>query len=164
MGKVNHITEIIPDFDKLPDWAREAFEDGQYFAVVSEKVIEYEARLEAEEIEGNRSEDYLNSDDVIEVIRQLNLAKTTIKELETKLEVGRIAHSVEAKILDGIIDGQIATIKAIAEWVKAERDCCPAVNDAISDTRCQPYTNRGLRCPDCPATNVNELQAIINND
>ena len=61
-----------------------------------------------------------------------------------------------------------ATIKAVAEWVKAERDCCPAVNDAISDTRCQPYTNRRLRCPDCPATNVNELQAFLkehnNND
>jgi len=39
---VNHITEIIPDFDKLPDWAREAFKDGQYFTVVSEKVIAYE--------------------------------------------------------------------------------------------------------------------------
>jgi len=33
-----HITEIIPDFDKMPDWAREAFEDGQYFNVVAEKV------------------------------------------------------------------------------------------------------------------------------
>ena len=40
MGEVNHITEIIPAFDKLPDWAREAFEDGQYHAVVSEKAIE----------------------------------------------------------------------------------------------------------------------------
>jgi len=49
MSKVNHITEIIPDFDKLPDWAREAFKDGQYFTVVSEKVIEYEAKLEAAE-------------------------------------------------------------------------------------------------------------------
>ena len=48
-GEVNYITEIIPDFDKLPDWAREAFEDGQYFAVVSEKVIAYEAKLEAAE-------------------------------------------------------------------------------------------------------------------
>jgi len=40
-----HITEIIPDFDKLPDWAREAFKDGQYFNVVSEKVIAYEATI-----------------------------------------------------------------------------------------------------------------------
>ena len=45
MSEVHHITEIIPDFDKLPDWAREAFEDGQYFAVVSEKVIAYEAKI-----------------------------------------------------------------------------------------------------------------------
>jgi len=40
-----YITEIIPDLDKLPDWAREAFEDGQYFNVVSEKVIAYEATI-----------------------------------------------------------------------------------------------------------------------
>ena len=40
-----YITEIIPDLDKLPDWAREAFEDGQYFAIVSEKVIAYEETI-----------------------------------------------------------------------------------------------------------------------
>ena len=44
-SKVNHITEIIPNFSKLPDWAREAFKDGRYFAVVSAKIIEYETLI-----------------------------------------------------------------------------------------------------------------------
>lgn len=46
---MTRVTEIIPDLDKLPDWAREAFEAGQYFAVVHEKIIDYEKRLEAAE-------------------------------------------------------------------------------------------------------------------
>ncbi len=143
MSKVNHITEIIPDFDKLPDWAREAFKDGQYFTVVSEKVIEYEAKLEAAE----------------------SLLKCRTNDLE-RLQTGYDICDAKLTQFQDLYRYSQATIKDIAEWVKAERDCCPAVNDAISDTRCQPYTNRGLRCPDCPATNVNELQAIIkgNND
>ncbi len=73
-------------------------------------------RLEAEEIEGNRSEDYLNSDDVIEVIRQLNLAESTIKaisELPDKwredccVSIGMVKLAVELKAdeLQAIIKG-----------------------------------------------------------
>jgi len=40
---MTHITEIIPDLDKLPDWARKAFEDGQFFNVVAKKIEEIEA-------------------------------------------------------------------------------------------------------------------------
>lgn len=28
-----HITEILPDLDKMPAWAKEAFEAGQFFDV-----------------------------------------------------------------------------------------------------------------------------------
>ncbi len=41
----NYITEIVPDLDKMPDWAREAFEAGQYFTVVSEKILAYETLI-----------------------------------------------------------------------------------------------------------------------
>ncbi len=38
-----HITEIIPDLNDLPDWAREAFEEGQYFNAVDKKIKQVEA-------------------------------------------------------------------------------------------------------------------------
>ena len=37
-----HITEILPDLDKMPDWAREAFEAGQFFNVAFKRVEELE--------------------------------------------------------------------------------------------------------------------------
>ena len=39
----NHISEIIPDMKDLPDWARDAFEDGQFFNVTFEKIAENES-------------------------------------------------------------------------------------------------------------------------
>ncbi len=99
-----HITEIIPNFDKLPDWAREAFKDGRYFAVVSEKVIEYEARLKAEETEGSRNKDYLNSDDVIEIVRRLKLAEATIKAIDAYAdELAEPLTSDAAKGIAGVL-------------------------------------------------------------
>jgi len=86
----------------LRDWVHGAHElpdDAQLLTDVAD-------RLEAEEIEGNRSEDYLNSDDVIEVIRQLNLAESTIKaisELPDKwredccVSIGMVKLAVELK-------------------------------------------------------------------
>ena len=41
---MNHITEILPELDKMPVWAREAFEAGQFFDVAFKRV----ERLEAE--------------------------------------------------------------------------------------------------------------------
>ena len=32
------ITEIIPDREEWPDWAKEAFDSGQFFNVVDEKL------------------------------------------------------------------------------------------------------------------------------
>jgi len=37
-----HISEIIPDLDKLPEWAIKAFEEGQYFTVVAKRIAELE--------------------------------------------------------------------------------------------------------------------------
>jgi len=78
-----------------------------------------------------------------------------------------ICNDLENQLLDRqvsdckIIIGLEERLEAVRDWVKAERDGCPACNDEISDTRCDPYINRGLRCPDCPATNVNELGEIM---
>ena len=83
MSEVHHITEIIPDFDKLPDWAREAFEDGQYFAVVSEKVIEYEATIKA--------------------IGELKSYSVTFVDKETNLRITR--EVINADELQAIIKG-----------------------------------------------------------
>lgn len=41
----NHITEILPDLDKMPDWAREAFLDGQFFDVAFKRVAKLEATI-----------------------------------------------------------------------------------------------------------------------
>ena len=38
-----HITEIVPDLDKMPDWAREAFLNGQFFDVAFKRVERLEA-------------------------------------------------------------------------------------------------------------------------
>ncbi len=43
----NHITEIVPDLDKMPAWAREAFEAGQFFDAAFKRVAKLEAKLEA---------------------------------------------------------------------------------------------------------------------
>ena len=42
-----HITEILPDLDKMPAWAREAFEAGQFFDAAFKRVVELEAKLDA---------------------------------------------------------------------------------------------------------------------
>jgi len=34
----NYITEIIPDRKDWPDWAKEAFDSGQFFTVVTKKM------------------------------------------------------------------------------------------------------------------------------
>jgi len=43
---MNHITEILPDIDKMPDWAKEAFEAGQFFDVAFKRVEKLERKLE----------------------------------------------------------------------------------------------------------------------
>jgi len=45
---MTHITEIIPELDTMPDWFRDAFEEGQVFAVALTRVEE--ARKEAERL------------------------------------------------------------------------------------------------------------------
>ena len=35
---MQHITEIVPDLDTMPKWAREAFHDGQFFTVALARV------------------------------------------------------------------------------------------------------------------------------
>ena len=35
---MNHITEIIPEFKDMPEWAKDAFEDGQFFAATIDKL------------------------------------------------------------------------------------------------------------------------------
>ena len=47
MGKLTHITEILPDLEDMPDWAREAFEAGQFFDVAFKRVDKLEATLKA---------------------------------------------------------------------------------------------------------------------
>lgn len=41
----NYITEIIPDLDKMPGWAREAFLAGQFFAVAFKRVAGLEETI-----------------------------------------------------------------------------------------------------------------------
>jgi len=43
---MTYITEIIPD--SWPDWAKDAFDDGQFFRIAVEKVIDLEAQLSKE--------------------------------------------------------------------------------------------------------------------
>ena len=40
------ITEIIPDLNELPDWAREAFEEGQFFTAIGKKIKEHEMLID----------------------------------------------------------------------------------------------------------------------
>ncbi len=40
------ITEILPDLDKMPAWAREAFEAGTFFDSAFKRVVELEAKLD----------------------------------------------------------------------------------------------------------------------
>ena len=44
---MHHITEILPDLEDMPDWAREAFEAGQFFDVAFKRVEKLEAAIVA---------------------------------------------------------------------------------------------------------------------
>jgi len=46
---MQHITKILPDLDKMPDWAREAFEAGQFFNVAFKRVEKLEKRIKSME-------------------------------------------------------------------------------------------------------------------
>ena len=46
-NKFDHITEIAPDLDTMPEWAQEAFNSGQFFAVAIDRVKAVEAKLKA---------------------------------------------------------------------------------------------------------------------
>ena len=43
----HHITEIIPELDKAPEWVQEAFRDGRFFVVALERILEMEATITA---------------------------------------------------------------------------------------------------------------------
>ncbi len=44
-----YITEIIPDFGEMADWARQAFEDGQFFHDALKRVADLERKLDDEQ-------------------------------------------------------------------------------------------------------------------
>ena len=48
MGKV---IEIIPDLEQYPQWVRDAFDSGQLFTTLLNRVDELEARVEALKLE-----------------------------------------------------------------------------------------------------------------
>jgi len=43
------ITEIIPDLDQLPEWLRDAFDEGQYFNMSIAAIKELESKLKKSE-------------------------------------------------------------------------------------------------------------------
>ena len=129
MSEVHHITEIIPDFSKLPDWAREAFEDGQYFAVVSEKVIEYEVKLEdAEKDLANydMAEDFL--------IEKLEASKSLLKCRTNDLEQLQTGYDIcDAKLtqFQDLYRYSQATIKAITDAINQFGITAPSEDQMI---------------------------------
>ena len=46
-----YITEILPDLDKMPEWARKAFEEGQFFNAAFKLVEKLEKTITALESE-----------------------------------------------------------------------------------------------------------------
>jgi hypothetical protein len=54
------ITEIVPDLDTMPDWFREAFEDGTVFSVALATVTELEAKLDDAKKENTRLHNRIN--------------------------------------------------------------------------------------------------------
>ena len=44
---MNHITEIIPEMEDMPDWMKEAFDSGQFFAECRKKVDHLEYKIDA---------------------------------------------------------------------------------------------------------------------
>ena len=71
-----HITEICPELDTLPAWAREAFHDGRFFRVALERV---EA---AEQENNNQIKAILNAANVLDA-QSVGITKleATIKDL-----------------------------------------------------------------------------------
>ncbi len=118
MSEINHITEIIPDFDKLPDWAREAFKEGQYHAVVSEKVIAYEAKLEAAEA--------VNA-------AQMRDRLVLLDRLETAEDFRDGLNEIEAQTTIDLMKAE-ATIKAISELRRLSVDRVSAKKNEIHFT------------------------------
>ncbi len=85
---MSHITEIVPELDKMPGWAREAFESGQFFHAAFTLVAELEGKLEAAEIENHK--------------KHLKILKTESDLKDAHHDIGQL---------------QEATIKEISELV-----------------------------------------------
>ncbi len=47
MSKSTHVTEIMMDMDKMPEWAQRGIEDGNLFSVAFERVSVAEAKIDA---------------------------------------------------------------------------------------------------------------------
>lgn len=52
-ASMNKITEIIPD--SIPDWAKDAMDDGQFFRMTLERIASLEAQLKEREDERNKA-------------------------------------------------------------------------------------------------------------
>ncbi len=90
----NYITEILPDLDKMPEWARKAFLDGQFFAVAFKRVEGLEADV-------NERATCINGLEV--ALKEYGHDKDTswkrIRELEDE---AKRSHRVNKKIISGL--------------------------------------------------------------
>jgi hypothetical protein len=74
-----HITEIVPDLDKMPKWAKEAFESGQFFVAALAKTAELQAKLDAAEKKLNHFVWAENNPS--EYVTELEKAEATIERM-----------------------------------------------------------------------------------
>lgn len=83
---MNNITEIIPD--DFPDWAKDAFRDGQFFRIAVGKVADLTEKLE-EALDNaptkQQVRDEFESDAITAWRVRADIDKETIKELQVAL-------------------------------------------------------------------------------
>ena len=56
---MHKITEIIPD--SIPDWAKDAMDDGQFFRIALERIASLEAQLKSQEDYVTHHNDWLSA-------------------------------------------------------------------------------------------------------
>jgi len=114
----NHITEILPDLDKMPAWAREAFEDGQFFDVAFKRVERLELTIdrcaiylkedeEPDQCIARNRRDVTNSiKQVAREMKRAEKAEATLDAVGRWLEVSCNQQMFEPMKLEAILEGR----------------------------------------------------------
>ena len=125
---MNHITEILPDLEDMPDWAREAFEAGQLFDVAFKRVegLEQQLREARKCVAALRFEAHQDDRVVLNLLRELQeILRNMTNEIETP-------YPGKPDPRDDTVKPNPPTLKKHTQMLGGERVSydCPACFDA----------------------------------